>query len=220
MKARDVAGVALAHLLILSSGPVTGEVLPEARASLARLESAVESLTAFEADFVQVRHLVLTDEEVRATGRIRFLAPDHFRLDFKTPEADVLTLRGDSLVMYFPALKQAQTATIEEEEATRDFFLLFSARKGEIERRFDVSLAADSPSGRPLRFQPLADSESPVREIWVHQNEKTGFPERLFLMEVGGDTILFQISRPRRNGKLESRDFFFAPPKGTEIISR
>jgi outer membrane lipoprotein-sorting protein len=201
-------------------GSAAAAVTPEARPLLAKLEKAIEPLKSFEATFIQVRHLALTDEKVEATGRLRFLAPDGFRLDYKSPDADVLSMSGDSLIVYFQALKQAQRYRVDEDEATRNMFLLFSARHGVLENRFDISLS-EGPEGPALRFQPLEDAiDYPLTEIRAHLNSKTGLPERLFFNEEGGDTILFRLANPRLNQKLTPRDFVFVPPRGTEIITR
>lgn len=218
--ARSGAGTALALLLLrLPAAPAA--VLPEARPLLERLERAIAPLRDFEAEFVQVRHLALTDEEVRAAGRLRFLAPDHFRLDYHSPEADVLSMRGDTLEVYFPSQRQLQRYPVDDGEATRSLLLLFAARPGRLEEEFDVSLAPPSPAGRALRLQPLADAlDYPVSEIQVTLNARTGLPERLFFREEGGDTILLRLDGPKTNRGLKRPDFILVPPPGTEIISR
>lgn len=201
--------------------PAAAAVLPEARPELERLERAIDPLRDLETAFVQVRHLSLTDEEVRATGRLRFLAPDHFRLDYASPETDVLSMRGDSLLIYFPSLNQAQCYTIGGDDAARNLFLIFSARRGRLEESFDISLAPPSPAGRALRFQPLEDAaDQPISEIQVTLNGKTGFPQELFLREEGGDTILFRLEKPKTNRGLKREAFAFEPPAGTEVIHR
>lgn len=209
-----------AAVLLCAARPSPAAVTPEARPLLNRLEKAIEPLKTFEAAFVQVRHLALTEEKVEATGRLRFLAPDGFRLDYKSPDADVLTMSGDSLTVYFQALKQAQRYPVDEGEATRNMFLLFSARKGLLEEKFDISLSA-GPEGQALRFQPLEGAiDYPLTEIRTYLNAKTGLPEQLFFREEGGDTILFRLSNPKVNRTMTAGDFVFVPPRGTEIIIR
>jgi outer membrane lipoprotein carrier protein len=211
----------IAIALLGIAAPARAAVVPAARPLLDRLETAIASLRNFEAEFVQVRHLALTDEKVEATGRLRFLRPDHFRLDYRSPDADVLTMAGDSMLVYFQALKQAQRYPVDQTGATQNMFLLFSAPKGALEKKFDVSLAPPSPEGPALRFQPLDGTiDYPIEEIQVHLNGKTGLPERLLFREQGGDVVLFRLATPKTNRKMASSDFVFVPPKGTEIIGR
>jgi outer membrane lipoprotein-sorting protein len=211
----------LAVLALLAvPGRARGEALPEARPLLSKLEAAVAPLFDLETDFVQLRHIALTDESVEARGRMRFKTPDFFRLDYREPDADVLTMRGDSLLVYFPAMNQAQRHTIDREDATRNLFLLFASRKGELASRFDVSLGPAGPEGPTLRLQPLADAiDYPITEILVRL-APNGLPRELFFREEGGDTVLFRLEKPRTNRKLVERDFVFVPPAGTEIIDR
>lgn len=220
MKIRG-ATLVLTFVLLAIAAPLQAAVIPSARPLLDRMEKAIEPLHNFDADFVQVRHLALTDEKVEATGRLRFLAPDYFRLDYRSPDLDVLTMAGDSMLVYFQALKQAQRYKVDESEATQNMFLLFSAKRGLLEKKFDVSLAPPSPEGQALRFQPLDDSiDYPIIEIQVHLNRKTGLPERLLFREQGGDVVLFRLDTPRTNRKMGPADFVFLPPRGTEVISR
>ncbi len=216
------AMLAAVLVLLCTSAPRTGaEVLPDARPLLGRLEKALAPLNSLEADFVQVRHLALTDENVEATGRLRFLAPGFFRLDYRTPDPDVLTMRGDSLQVYFAALEQAQRYLVDENESTRDMFLLFASKPGRLERKYDISLGPRTPEGQPLRFQPLDSSlAGSISEIWVHLEARTGYPERIFFREEGGDTVLFRLAKTKPNRKMDAADFVFVPPPGTEIISR
>lgn len=213
--------LALAPAAFLAPQAVRAEVLPEAVALLSKLEAAVAPLADLETDFVQIRHIALTDEKVEARGRMRFKTPDFFRLDYKEPDADVLTMRGDSLLVYFPAMNQAQRHRIDRDDATRNFFLLFASRKGELATRFDVSLGPVTAEGPTLRLQPLADAiDYPITEILVRLRPANGFPEELFFREEGGDTVLFRLEKPRPNRRLTERDFVFVPPRGTEIIER
>jgi outer membrane lipoprotein-sorting protein len=212
---------ALLVLVLATPSGARGEALPEARPLLSKLEAAVAPLSDLETDFLQVRHIALTDEKVEARGRMRFMAPDYFRLDYREPDADVLTMRGDSLLVYFPAMNQAQRHLIDREDATRNLFLLFASKKGELASRFDVSLGPAGPEGPTLRLQPLADAiDYPITEILVRLNDATGLPGELFFREEGGDTVLFRLQKPRTNRRLTERDFVFVPPAGTEIIDR
>ncbi|HEX7880117.1 MAG TPA: outer membrane lipoprotein carrier protein LolA [Candidatus Eisenbacteria bacterium] len=209
----------LAAVVVLVAARVEAAVLPEAAPLLDRLEGAIGPLKDFQADFVQVRHVDLTDENIEARGRLRFLAPESFRLDYREPDADVLTMRGDSLLVYFPALAQAQRHRIDREDATRNIFLLFASKKGELADRFDVSLAPPGPGGAALRLQPLAGVlDYPIQEIVVRLQSKTNLPEELFFREEGGDTVVFRLADVRTNRKLKSSDFVFVPPPGTEIL--
>lgn len=210
-----------AVLIMTTTGRASAAVLPEASPLLSRLETALAPLHDFQAEFVQVRHIDLTDENVEAKGRLRFLAPDSFRLDYREPDLDVLAMQGDSMLVYFPSMNQAQQHLIDRQDATRNIFLLFAARKGELGRRFDISLAPPGPSGPALRLQPLAGMlDYPIQEIVVRLHPKSGLPMELYFREEVGDTIVFRLSDVKTNRKLTRADFVFVPPPGTEILDR
>ncbi|MDZ4804416.1 MAG: outer membrane lipoprotein carrier protein LolA [Candidatus Eisenbacteria bacterium] len=200
---------------------VGAAVLPEARPLLSKLESALAPLHDFQAGFVQVRHIDLTDENIEARGRLKFLAPDSFRLDYLEPDADVLAMQGDSMLVYFPSMNQAQRHLVDRQDATRNIFLLFASRKGELGSRFDISLAPPGPGGPALRLQPLAGTlDYPIQEIVVRPHSKSGLPEELYFREEGGDTVVFRLSSIKTNRNITRADFVFVPPAGTEILDR
>ena len=214
---RTLLLVALMSLARASS--VDAAVLPEAQPLLSRLEAALAPLHDFQAGFVQIRHIDLTDENVEARGRLRFLAPDSFRLDYREP--DVLAMQGDSMLVYFPAMNQAQRHLIDRQDATRSIFLLFASKKGELGSRFDISLAPPGPTGPALRLQPLAGAlDYPIQEITVRLHPKSGLPQEIYFREEVGDTIVLRLSDIRTNRKLTRADFVFVPPAGTEILDR
>jgi outer membrane lipoprotein-sorting protein len=145
-----------------------------------------------EAQFAQVRHLALTDETVSAAGRLRFINPDKFRLDYSTPDPDILAIRADTLLVYFASLKQAQRYRLSDDATTRNMFMLFSSERGRLEKAFDISLAPASPEGEALRLQPLPDQgHASVTEIRASGPEADY--RRLFFREEGGDTVVFEL---------------------------
>lgn len=218
----QVRAVLLLVLMPLAGVPAVGAaVLPEAQPLLSKLESALAPLHDFQAGFVQIRHIDLTDENVEARGRLRFLAPDSFRLDYQEPDADVLAMQGDSMLVYFPGMNQAQHHLIDRQDATRNIFLLFASKKGELGSRFDISLAPPGPTGPALRLQPLAGAiDYPIQEITVRLHPKSGLPLEIYFREEVGDTVVLRLSDVRTNRKLTRADFVFVPPAGTEILDR
>lgn len=211
----------LAGVAIAAPTWVAAAVVAEARAALDRLEKATAPVRDFEAEFVQIRHVALTDETVEASGRLRFLAPDHFRLDYSSPDPDILAIRSDTLVVFFSRMKQAQRYRLSDDPTSRGLFLLFSSEPGRLARSFDISPAPPSPSGSGLRLQPLAGSgPAAVTEIQVFADARSGLPRRLFFREEGGDTVIFELRKAKTNRKLRSSDFELRLPGGTELINR
>lgn len=201
------------------AAPAPAAVLPGAAPLLERLEAALDPLRDIDAEFVQVRHISLTDESVEARGRLRFLSPDYFRLDYREPEADQLVMWADSVLVYNPAVRQAQRNFLDRNDASRNILLLFASRRGQLGGRFDVSLAPPAPGGAALRFQPLAGTlDYPITEIQVRLNPKTNLPAEIFVREEEGDSSLFRLENVRTNRRLKPADFVLRLPAGTEII--
>lgn len=207
--------------LVAGTSAAGAAVLPTARPLLDRLERAIAPVNDLEAQFAQVRHLALTDETVSAAGRLRFINPDKFRLDYSTPDPDILAIRADTLLVYFASLKQAQRYRLSDDATTRNMFMLFSSERGRLEKAFDISLAPASPEGEALRLQPLpTQGHASVTEIRVFLDPRSGLPRRLFFREEGGDTVVFELKSVKVNRRLKAADFVVKLPAGTEVISR
>ena len=216
-----VALLAVAALAMSGPRVAAAAVLPAARPMLDRLERAIGPVKDLEAQFVQARHLALTDETVSATGRLRFLNPDKFRLDYESPDRDILSIRADTLLVYFAALKQAQRYRLSDDATTRNMFMLFSSERGRLEQVFDISVAPATPEGEALRLQPLpTQGHASVTEIQVFLDRKSGLPRRLFFREEGGDTVVFELKGVKVNRRIRPEDFRVTLPAGTEVISR
>lgn len=217
---RHAAPVMVA-LALAGASAADAAVLPTARPLLDRLERAISPVNDLEAQFAQVRHLALTDETVSAAGRLRFINPDKFRLDYSAPDPDILAIRADTLLVYFASLKQAQRYRLSDDATTRNMFMLFSSERGRLEKAFDISLAPASPEGEALRLQPLpTQGHASVTEIRVFLDPKSGLPRRLFFREEGGDTVVFELKSVKVNRRLKAADFAVKLPAGTEVISR
>lgn len=207
-------------LMGLPAGPARAGVLPEARPLLERLESALDPLKDLEAEFIQVRKISLTDETVEAGGRLRFLVPDCFRIDYREPDRDQLVMWGDSILVYNPELKQAQRNFLDPGDSSRNVLLFFASRRGQLGEKFDVSLGPAGPGGTALRFQPLEGTlDFPISEIQVRLNPKTGLPSEIYIREQEGDSSLFQLRNMRTNRRLTPSDFELKLPPDTEIIA-
>lgn len=215
-----IAGLVLTTLVLPMAFPARAGVLPGARPLLDRLEAALDPLKDLEADFVQVRKISLTDETVEADGRLRFLAPDYFRIDYGEPVGDQLVMWGDSVLVYNPELKQAQRNFLDREDSSRNVLLLFASRRGQLGEKFDVSPGPASPGGPTLRFQPLEGTlDFPISEIQVRLHPKSGLPSEIFIRELEGDSSLFQLRNVRTNRRLAPSDFVLRLPPDTEIIA-
>lgn len=172
---------------------IPGEaVLPPAAA---RLESAVRGAAGLRADFVQIRVVELTGEEIEARGFLAFRPPAAFRLAYLDAEGQEVVVAGDSLWVYMPAEEQAIRYPFDADAPGSEIFLLFGGRGRKLDDVYHVIEEPWADRVDALRLE-LRDPEPgyPIEEIRLLV-DAAGFPERLFYRELTGDVVVFRFTR-------------------------
>jgi outer membrane lipoprotein-sorting protein len=122
-----------------------------------KAQSGVHTWTA---DFKQIRELKALTEPLTATGKIWFVAPDHFRWEVLQPAPTIAARTEDDLVVIFPRLKRAEKyslATLRKGQWKDLMSLLdtgFPRSQAEFEERFHVRDVIDVPGGKRLVLDP------------------------------------------------------------------
>ena len=184
----------------------------------ARLERALEGLNSIRADFLQIRNVELTGEEIQAVGMLAFRPPQDFRLAYAEPYPQELVIRGDSLWVIVPEENQAQRYAFTPDAPGNEIFLLFGGRRGGLDEAFEVVQEAWGSYAAALRLTPRnREPGYPIEEIRLVLR-KDGLPERLFFHEVTGDDVVFTFTRFVRNPKDIEDLLALRLPPGIEII--
>jgi outer membrane lipoprotein-sorting protein len=184
-----------------------------------RLERTLAGIHGLRADFVQIREVSLTGEHIESRGFLAYRPPQDFRLVFLAPESQELVIEGDSLWVIMPAENQAQRYPFEPEAPGSEVFLLFGARHRALTDVFHVTEEAWGSYPKALRLTPRdPDPGYPLEEIRVVVGAN-GYPERLFLREVTGDTVVFRFVKIRRDPPDIARLVRLALPPGIEVIA-
>lgn len=197
-----------------ATGRASAGVPPEAR----RLEKALQGVRGIRADFVQIRDVALTGEEIQATGTLAFRPPHEFRLAYGKPDPQELVIRGDSLWVILPEENQAQRYPFSPDSPGSEIFLLFGGRNRSLEDAFTVTQSEWGSEPSALRLVPRhAEPGYPIEDIRLIVG-KDGFPERLFFKESTGDTVVFQFTRVVKNPPDIESLVALHIPKGMEVI--
>ena len=168
---------------------------PRPPSEAVRLEAALDGVRGLRADFVQIRQISLTGETVEARGFLAFRAPSDFRLAFSTPDPQELVIQGDSLWVVMPEENQAQRYPFLVDAPGSEVFLLFGAKSRKLEDVFEVAQESWGDHEAALLLTPSNKEPGyPIEEIRLILDRR-GFPERLFLREATGDTIVFRFTR-------------------------
>jgi outer membrane lipoprotein carrier protein len=214
---------ALAALLMLVVAPAgtlivprsaSAELPPEAR----RLEKALKGVRGIRADFVQIRDVALTGEEIQAKGMLAFRPPHEFRLAYGEPDPQELVIRGDSLWVILPEENQAQRYPFSADSPGSEIFLLFGGKNRSLEDAFRITQEEWGSEPAALRLVPReADPGYPIEDIRLIVG-KDGFAKRLFFKESTGDTVVFEFTRVVKNPPGIQALVALHVPKGMEVI--
>lgn len=203
---------------VLVLGFLFTATVPGFASEAARLQRALKGLQGLRADFVQIRDIALTGEQVEARGFLAFRPPQDFRLAFETPEPQELVTQRDSLWVIMPSENQAQRYPFDLDSPGSEVFLLFGAQDRKLSEVFHVVEEAWGSYPKALLLTPMdAEPGYPLEEIRVVVGEK-GFPERLFLREVTGDTVIFRFVKTQRNPPDIDRLVGLHLPPGIDVI--
>lgn len=214
MSRRGWGVITVVLFAVMLGGSANAKLPPEA----ARLEKALRSVESLEADFVQIRSLALTGEELEASGKLAFKPPQGFRLAFRTPEPQELVVKDNYLWVIMPAENQAQRYEFDPLAPGNEVFLLFGGKERSLEEAFHWVEEPWGPYAAALRLTPRENAEGyPLEEIRLVVGED-GFPKKLFFHETSGDDVIFNFIRFRQNPKNIDDLVALHVPEGMEII--
>jgi outer membrane lipoprotein-sorting protein len=204
----------LGLLLLLPATSAAADLPPAA----VRLEAALANIAGIRADFVQIRAVDLTGEELEARGVLVLEPPHRFRLRYDDAGEQQIAVVGDSLWVLDPVENQAVRFLFDPEAPGSEVFLLF----GGGERRLaEVFLVTQEPwAGHPeaLHLVPRnPDPGYPLTDLRVLVDDR-GLPRRFFYREPTGDTVVFDFVRVTLDpADLESLLRLEVPP-GMDVI--
>ena len=179
----------------LAAGPARGG---DAEAVLARLEEAGRALETMSARFVEVKTLVLLDENEQSTGVVLLEVPGRLRWNYREPQESVMLIKDGRFARYFPRTKQVFRG---EARGEADLLVGFGPGAADLEQKYAVTLVGEeSAAGRPanvLDLVPRAGESGLFSEIRMWVDAERFFPVQTRLTEPTGDytTIRFEDAR-------------------------
>ncbi|MBI4229848.1 MAG: hypothetical protein HY608_03335 [Planctomycetes bacterium] len=228
MRARPLHRFVLSCAFLVAAGCDRGQASPPpggARppALLAAWQHAAERVRTCEARFDLVKSLPGYDEEIRASGILRYRRTEGDRIEvlFHTREPEELLERvtPDLFETYAPADRCLERRRLEEGSAVQRAFrdalgVLVGAQALE---RYEVK--EERSPARTLLLEPLdGGEERPVDWIRVTLSERTRLPEAFSYATPEGEVRRWRLRDVRVNPDLTDTDLAIEVPEGTEVI--
>jgi chaperone LolA len=205
----------LASPVLVATPGGAEEPLPPAAV---RMEEALRGIRGIRADFVQIRAVDLSGEEIEARGVLVLEPPYRFRLRYDDAEEQQIVVDGDSLWVLHPAENQAVKFLFDPEAPGSEVFLLFGGGDRSLADVFEVTQEGWAGHSDALHLVPRgADPGYPLTDLRVLVDEE-GLPRRFFYREPTGDTVVFDFLRVTLNPEDLQDLLHFELPPGTEVV--
>lgn len=203
----------LACLAALLSWAATAEAPSDAGAA-ARLETALQGLASFHAEFRQTVTNADGQQTESAAGTVTLARPGRFRWDYREP-VQLIVSDGTTVWLYDADLAQVTVRPAAETLVGTPALLL--SGQADLRAEFAVS---DGGVDDGLAWSLLSpkDPKSDFRELRVGIAD--GELRRMVLVDRLGQTTRLDFDRIERNPHLDPGSFTFKPPPGVDVIGR
>lgn len=211
----------IGFIILLFSSVLHAATLDEV---LNHLDSAGKQFKAMAANFKQVKHTAIVNEDSTATGTIKIKRPKPGELtgllDFKAPDKKTVVLNGETVQIYLPNIKTVQEADLGKHKDLLEQFLLFGfgTTRSDLESAYSITyggpetIAGDSATRLVLiSKKPDVARQLSKFELWI--SDKTGEPVQQKFYEPSGDYNVFTYSDMKINPNLPD-SALKAPYKG------
>lgn len=209
--AADRRRAAWAAALLLLAVPAAATPCATSEACLRALAAAQAETRTLDARFTQTKHVALLDAPLVSTGRFRFRAPDHVRLDVEAPQPATILIAGRAV--HIPGLPAGEQRALAASPMAALFTELGALMAGDL---------AAPPPGLRVAAQGVADgiavtltpTTTDGRRVFETMTLRfAGTPpaiRTLRLDDALGDHLEVELRDVQRN--VELPDAVFAPP--------
>lgn len=165
-------------------------------------------------------------EKTEAAGRLSFKSPDLLRMDYSTPENQVICFNGDMLTIYLP-----DSSAVLQQSVTQDntgaslatpqgLSLLSRYYSVAYETGQDAEPLEDGSDEMVVKFILSRKSASEAfRYIKIAVNPSTKLIRRVEAVTPKGETLIFNFYDYKLNQDITDQRFIYDPPSSANNIN-
>ena len=165
-------------------------------------------------------------EKTEAAGRLSFKSPDLLRMDYSTPENQVICFNGDMLTIYLP-----DSSAVLQQSVTQDntgaslatpqgLSLLSRYYSVAYETGQDAEALEDGSDEMVVKFILSRKSASEAfRYIKIAVNPSTKLIRRVEAVTPKGETLIFNFYDYKLNQDITDQRFIYDPPSSANNIN-
>ena len=178
-----------------------------------QLDSFVEDLQTFQADFEQTLYDADSEPLQKSSGTLKLKRPGRFVWTYTEPETQEIVADGERIWLYDKDLEQVTVNTIDERIAGTPLVLLM--RSAPLEDTFQIRELGESDGITWLELTPLSDT-SDFELVFI--GLKDSGLAAMELRDNFGQATQILFSNFQADVVLEDSLFEFTPPPGVDVI--
>lgn len=201
---------------------------PALQRILDRMDAVAKSFRTFNAKFTQKNYTaVLKEFTVPDTGEFYYARTKDggvsMRHEIMSPGKRILTIKGETLTVYRPAIKEAQVANREKMRDVVEYLALgIGQSSSRLREKFTISYkgadSIDNVKCSILVFVPKdAKTAARLKSITIWLKETTVTPAQYKFEEPSEDYLLIRFSAEKINTNIPNSKFEQKLPNGVEI---
>ena len=190
---------------------------------LDRASASFDTVKTLQADFTQIIDNPMLGDPDTTRGRLYQQKPNSFAMRFSEPKNDRIVADGRYLWLYTPSSTPGQvirSAIPATGNTGPNLIGQFVERPRErYEARY---VRADSIADGAVDVVALTprDREAPYTAATLWITRKDGLVRRIEIVETSGQTRTIMLRNVVVNQPINSREFRFSPPAGTQIVDQ
>jgi outer membrane lipoprotein carrier protein len=192
---------------------------------LDRATAVYDTIRILQADFVQIIDNPMLGDPDTTRGKLYQQKPNSFAMRFSEPKNDRIVADGRYLWLYTPSSTPGQairSAIPATGNTGPNLIGQFVERPRErYEARY---VRADSNAAGGSVFDVVAltphDREAPYTAATLWITRKDGLVRRIEIVETSGQTRTIMLRNVVVNQPINSREFRFSPPAGTQVVDQ
>lgn len=213
--------LSLLVVFIAAAAPRSAAAKEDPASVAAKIQTAYDKMTDFQADFVQTVRFQDFDTPYVSKGKL-FLKKGKMRWDYQEPSRQQILVEADRATFYIPEHKQAVKGRIGGESDSHLPLQLLSGTS-RLDHDFQITIEEESRLDKSLSLRLIPkNKETQVTKViaWVTPSPQIEglVIQKVILTEENGNVSTFSFEGIQINKGLSEETFTLKIPKGTEII--
>ena len=218
-----IAALLLVLTINVSVQERLGAIVQDPWPVLDRARTSFDTVRTLQAEFTQIINNPMLGDPDTTRGRLYQQKPSSFGMRFTEPKNDRIVADGRYLWLYTPSSTPGQvirSAIPATGNTGPNLIGQFVERPRErYEARY---VRADSIADGAVDVVALTprDRETPYTAATLWITRKDGFVRRIELVETSGQTRTIILRKIVVNQPINSREFKFSPPAGSQVVNQ